>query len=508
MSRQRNRNRFTAATVLVVGVAVFFLAAPATRAATVDVGDGLVGHWSFNESSGSVADNGAALSTALDGTLVGDAAFVGGGMFGNAVELGGIDGYVDIIHRVIPDQAPEYTYSAWFKSATSSGQQYVLETATGGSAFALSARRTNTNIDVFASTIGTGGGTEIVPSFSIASTINDWNLLTVTYKEGMATRAHINGSIVSQDTALGAELISTDGLHIGADRNSGRTWDGLIDDVGVWSRVLNGDEIAHLYNGGTGNEIVASPMTVDVADGLVGYWPMDEPSGNTALNAASTGPTLDGSLVGDPARVVGKVGSGALQFDGIDDYVDVVNEVIPDGQDSYTAVAWINPAAGGPSRQAIFETSGSWAVSTELSQDNLRIKYSVETDGTGVVKESDVDPVEGQWHHLALVYDEPNNVTKLYVNGDEELDYRGSPGGNLRPSDGFHIATYRGANGRWFKGTMDEVAVWDRPLNDAEIAHLWNDGAGIAVPEPASLLLAGWSLLALAAFSRRNRSGS
>ena len=41
---------------------------------------------------------------------------------------------------------------------------------------------------------------------------------------------------------------------------------------------------------------------------------------------------------------------------------------------------------------------------------------------------------------------------------------------------GFHIGTYRSANGRWFDGAIDEVAVWERVLKPAEIALLYNGG--------------------------------
>ncbi len=233
---------------------------------------------------------------------------------------------------------------------------------------------------------------------------------------------------------------------------------------------------------------LATSPSVDAAltAGLVGYWSMDEASGD-ALNSASTGSSLDGTLVGDTTRVAGKVGSGALQFDGNGDYVDVTSPVIPG--DAYTVAVWVNPAVTvGTTRQAILETSGSWAISMELSQTNLRLKYGVDTDQAapgGVIKETSIDPVEGQWYYLVLSYDKTADVTKFFVDGAELFDVRGNPEGTLIASNGFHIGTYRDATGRWFNGRIDEVAVWDRALDDAEVSLLWNGGAGLAIPEPS-----------------------
>ena len=41
-----------------------------------------------------------------------------------------------------------------------------------------------------------------------------------------------------------------------------------------------------------------------------------------------------------------------------------------------------------------------------------------------------------------------------------------------RVTEGFHIGSYRGGNGRFFNGLIDEVGVWDRVLNKSEIGYL------------------------------------
>ena len=94
---------------------------------------------------------------------------------------------------------------------------------------------------------------------------------------------------------------------------------------------------------------------------------------------------VDGTLVGDASFVTeGKFG-GAVTFDGNFDYVDVENELFVDGQNSYTAACWFRVSELDGTRQMLFETSETWAVSAELSPTDNNLKYSVETDGTKAI---------------------------------------------------------------------------------------------------------------------------
>src|SRR5438046_3157020 len=60
-------------------------------------------------------------------------------------------------------------------------------------------------------------------------------------------------------------------------------------------------------------------VATDARDGLVGYWRLDEGSGNRARD--SSGYDHEGTLFGGPSWASGQIGAGALSFDGTDDYV-------------------------------------------------------------------------------------------------------------------------------------------------------------------------------------------
>src|SRR3989344_5954676 len=74
--------------------------------------------------------------------------------------------------------------------------------------------------------------------------------------------------------------------------------------------------------------------------GLVGYWNFDEGTGTTAQG--SSGNNNTGILTNGPTWTTGKIGQ-ALNFDGVDDYVDVANESNFDFErtDSFSISAWV-----------------------------------------------------------------------------------------------------------------------------------------------------------------------
>jgi hypothetical protein len=84
-----------------------------------------------------------------------------------------------------------------------------------------------------------------------------WYMLTFTW-DGATQKLFFNGNstpiISAASTRTGTNTTSgaTEGFYLGRDITNSREWQGLIDEVGVWSRALTTTEIAQLYNSGTG----------------------------------------------------------------------------------------------------------------------------------------------------------------------------------------------------------------------------------------------------------------
>ncbi|MBN2132085.1 MAG: hypothetical protein JW741_21470 [Sedimentisphaerales bacterium] len=164
-----------------------------------------------------------------------------------------------------------------------------------------------------------------------------------------------------------------------------------VDEVNADGSVTTGD----LWSFGTGK--------------LVGWWKLDETEG--AVAADSSGAGHAGTLVGDPAWAPGAIG-GALELDGDGDYVDLGTAPDFDAASQITVAAWVKVASFDMDWQAIV-TKGdtAWRLSRSMD-DNLHFAC------TGMWPEwvhGSADVNDGQWHHVAGVYD--GAELRLYVDG-------------------------------------------------------------------------------------------
>lgn len=85
----------------------------------------------------------------------------------------------------------------------------------------------------------------------------------------------------------------------------------------------------------------------------------------------------------------------------------------------------------------------------------------------------------GDWHHLALTYDQNSKVLSAYLDGKSAGS---SVGVRKIPSESGREAVYafgRGGptnlgGGNWFTGKLDEIRIWNRPLGADEIAGAYD----------------------------------
>src|SRR4051812_17426899 len=80
--------------------------------------------------------------------------------------------------------------------------------------------------------------------------------------------------------------------------------------------------------------------------GLVAYYAFDGGPGTTAGDSAGTN---TGTLTNGPTWSAGKVGSGSMSFDGVNDHV-LLNSSSIIGTGDATACAWIYPRSSAPGR--------------------------------------------------------------------------------------------------------------------------------------------------------------
>jgi hypothetical protein len=214
-------------------------------------------------------------------------------------------------------------------------------------------------------------------------------------------------------------------------------------------------------------------------DGLVSYWPMNG-------NFEDARGVNDGAFIGGtPSFTAGKFGQG-VDLNGVDQFVNVGNDrsldmslAGPAGNGHVSISAWFRVDAFDRTWQALLAKGEGSNYRIARRDVNNIMSYA---GGVGDIPTMDgvgPDVNDGALHHLVAISE--NGVsTRLWVDGTL-VDTGGAPtvanAGNLD----LYIGENVGARGRYWNGLIDDVAIWNRPLTDAEIGSLWNGGTGASL---------------------------
>ena len=219
--------------------------------------------------------------------------------------------------------------------------------------------------------------------------------------------------------------------------------------------------------------IVVLSIAGNASADLVAQWRFDESSGSTAYDLVGG---HDGSLEGDPQWVAGKVGSGALEFDGAGDFVNCGSSPDYEIPVNITIACWIKVDVFDKTWQAIITTSdSSWRLHRSGSTNNIAWGTTglAPLDLTGTT-----DVSTGDWFHVAGVYDGSQKL--LYINGevDASSDSTGSITASTMP---VYIGDNSASTGRFWAGLIDDLRIYNNALTQAEIqSAMLGEGFGYA----------------------------
>jgi hypothetical protein len=226
-------------------------------------------------------------------------------------------------------------------------------------------------------------------------------------------------------------------------------------------------------------------------DGLVSYWSFDEAdiSGDTVEDVWGEN---DGTIMGDPGIVTGKVGE-AFEFDGIDDYISIpVSPSLNMGGSSYTIVAWalVDSSVTYASERILVEY-GAWAAGTyqltSMNDNHWKTNFHGRSSNQG--SECNIDWTDSEWHHLVGVFDNDANFMRTYFDGticDTTAE-------NNAPVDvdlPLYIAS-RGGGSLFSRATIDEVAIYNRAISEDEVKQNFA-AEGLVAVSPADRLTETW----------------
>ncbi|UCG48833.1 MAG: LamG domain-containing protein, partial [Phycisphaerales bacterium] len=197
---------------------------------------------------------------------------------------------------------------------------------------------------------------------------------------------------------------------------------------------------------------------------LVGWWKLDEGQGDTVIDWS--GRDNHGTLFGDPEWVVGYDGE-ALDFDGVDDWVQVPHSPILTVDNEVTVMAWINAqrhaGPGGAGWQGILAKGNSPRSYSLYTTSGGLLHFS--TAGVGSTSSTQV-PLN-EWVHVAAMVSGGSHL--YYINGQPA---GGGGSGIVLPggSDAAGVLIGRTwETSREFLGMIDDARIYNKALTPEEI---------------------------------------
>ena len=216
----------------------------------------------------------------------------------------------------------------------------------------------------------------------------------------------------------------------------------------------------------------------------IAHWKLDEGSGATAYDSAGTN---DGTIYG-ATWATGQL-NGALDFDGLDDYVDMADTVKDHLETSYTFSIWIKPKTiPGIHSIAAYRRSTSdigYQVLLQLQHNNSDVQFVVGSLGNNAIASYPDTLIMNTWYHVAGIREE--NVLNVYVNGVSGIP-DSETFGEISP-DNFKIGAIHCCDQviqSFFDGTIDDVRIYDRALSSGEIKQVYQNLAGPGFVDAAS----------------------
>jgi len=383
-----------------------------------------------------------------DGTIYG-ANWVIDSIKGKALKFDGNEDYININH---PDFniTKAITMMAWVKRLGdySKGNPY----APGWMRIVW--LRSDTGLMSQCACVVTSDGTRHCIGYGGVIPIGKWVHLALTFENGTFC-AYFNGSKINCLTDLPDELYPSDGVaRIGG--ISDRWFNGIIDEVRIYNRVLNESEIKSIYENNT-----------FIRKSLIAYWRFNEGKGNIAH---------DSHIWAD-----GKFGY-ALSFDGVDDYVRVPDNDSLDITGELAVEAWVKFDGFRPWQDIIARAGNTWSSCNPFGieiKSNQNVSWYIST-GCGQARniiKYNTTLETNVWYHFVGVAD--STQLRFYLNGKLKCNISRSvdPCITDKPltisAQIYSGPTWSATVAEAINGTIDEIRIYNRALTDDEVKLLY-----------------------------------
>ncbi len=229
-------------------------------------------------------------------------------------------------------------------------------------------------------------------------------------------------------------------------------------DTVTFSETVENPGIGYYINWFVNDSLMGS--TGSANNGLVAYYPFN---GNTQ---DESGNNRHGTPYGNPALTTDRFGvpNAAYLFDGADDWIDCGSWF---NYNKFSISFWVKETGYTGNYTDIIDNNHTGGQNWVIQSTPNSSEYGFGIAGCG--GGNFTLPIN-EWHHVVCVKDSVNMM--VYLDGIEQFNI---PSGYAPNYTGHHLFISRwGGGGRHFKGVLDEIKFFNRPLSTSDISALFN----------------------------------
>ena len=466
-------------------ILVSFLGYSYTITGNVISSGDLIAQWTFDEGSGIIV--GDSSGNGFNGAINGSTWTTG--YIGGALNFDGVDDYVDLGTMDINSGKMTITFWAYMNEYSSTNMRFISK-ATGSNQDLhwWMVSESNTYLRFRLKTLG-ATKTFVASNYTLPT--NTWFHAAAVY-DGIDMILYLDGIEIGRTFKTGTiNVDNTVPVWIGANPGGTEYLNGSMDDVRIYSTALSAQDILDLYNwtADCGNGVIDFGETCDdnntisgdgcsstcqiESGGLVAHYEFEEGNGTTTGDSSLNNNL--GTLFNGTSFTTGYYGGG-LNFDGVDDFVEIPLDPSLDITEEITLSAWVNPSATGQSQATRFISkrttpggSDVYAIGFWTSSLNPFFRITSGDIETNRIATNTI-PLN-TWSHIIGTYD--GTTMRLYINGVEDTSVSKTGLIDLSTIE-VHLGDRKGeALNRRFNGTMDDVRIYNIALNATEVMDLY-----------------------------------
>lgn len=202
----------------------------------------------------------------------------------------------------------------------------------------------------------------------------------------------------------------------------------------------------------------------------IAYFHLDATSGKGEVGS-STYKSSGGVTTDSPGAAINGLSNNFAKFDGTSGYILTTQK--GGVGTSATMMAWVNLEAL-PSKVGHFfyvagESENGNDLDLQFENDNV-LKFFTAAGGH-LSYTPPVNSLLNQWHMIVVTLDTASHTRAIYWDG--ALVAHDTGGGEAGKKAPFSIGASTVFGGRWFKGGIQEVALWDRAIKASDVTAMF-----------------------------------